>query len=182
MFLSHKFGLLNNLWFNSTRILSKGLFMLSPWHFHPIFVHFVIALLIISSLLFIIAMLGRNTTWFDKCYTTARWNFWIGLLFAVFTAVTGLIAYFTVPNIDKTMRWAINFHLLFAVLTVLFYVTLAAFLWNRLRKNLLPSKTWTASLVIGIILILITGFLGGRLVFDKGVGVNTTTVTSNPVR
>ena len=147
-----------------------------PWHLHPIFVHFSFSLLFVSSLLFIIAALGRGRGWTEKCLTVARWNFWIGILMAAFTAVTGLIAYFTVPGVNDVLRMEINKHLIAAVVTVIVYLTLAFFLWRSQQKNVAPSNRWTTVLVLGLVLLCLTGYLGGRLVFNHGVGVNIVVV------
>lgn len=123
------------------------------WNWHPIFVHFAVALLFTASVLFITAALWRGKPWASTCLNAAYWNFWLGILMAACTAVTGLIAYFTVPNIDETTRTAINRHLISAVLTVTTYLILAFFLWRRERQQLAPSNSWTAALVLAIALL-----------------------------
>lgn len=148
---------------------------MAPWHFHPIFVHFSLSLLFIASLLFILAALYRGRTWTERCLTVARWNFWIGIVMVILTVITGLAASATVPNINELTRSAIHLHFFSAVLTVLLYLTLAFFLWRSQQKHLAPSNKWTCALVVGIALLISTGYLGGRLVFNNGVGVNAIT-------
>lgn len=92
-------------------------------------------------------------------------------------AVTGLIAYFTVPNINAITRTAINYHFISALLTVVVYLVLAFYLWRSQQKNLPPSNKWTWALLLGIALLISTGYLGGRLVFNDGVGVNAISTT-----
>jgi len=144
---------------------------MSLWHFHPIFVHFAVALLFTASVLFIVAAYARGKSWAPTCLSVARWDFWLGILMALFTAVTGLLAYFTVPDIDESTRAAINKHAIAAVVTAATYLTLAFFLWRRQSQQLPPSNAWTATLILAIALITYTAYLGGGLVFMHGVGV-----------
>jgi uncharacterized membrane protein len=144
---------------------------MEPWLFHPVFVHFAVALLFTASVLCIAAALSRGKPWVSACLNAARWNFWLGIIMAACTAVTGLLAYFTVPGIDETTRLAINKHFISALVTVTAYLVLSFFLWRRQRKKLLPSNTWTTALVLAIALLTCTAYLGGDLVFKRGVGV-----------
>ena len=143
------------------------------WHWHPIFVHFAVALLFTASVLFIAAALLRGKPWASMCLNAAYWNFWLGILMAAGAAATGLLAYFTVPNVSATTRADINEHLISAVLTVTTYLILAFFLWRRQRQQLPPSNRWTTALVLAIALLTCTAYLGGDLVFEHGVGVTS---------
>jgi uncharacterized membrane protein len=106
----------------------------------------------------------------------AKWMFWLGILMALFTVATGLLAYFTIPNMDADARSAINKHLISAILTATTYLILAFFLWRRQRQQLPPSDGWTTALVLAIALLAYTGYLGGDLVFGRGVGIRPATV------
>jgi uncharacterized membrane protein len=141
------------------------------WHWHPIFVHFTVALLFTGSALFIVYAGARNSPWAPKCLTAAQWMFWFGIAAALFTAATGLLASFTVPNIDANTRDAINDHFMSAAATAILYLILAFFLWRRQSRNLPPGNGWTIILVIAMILLVNTAYLGGNLVFMRGVGV-----------
>jgi uncharacterized membrane protein len=90
-----------------------------------------------------------------------------------FTAGTGLLAYFTVPGVDEVTRAAINKHLASALVTVVTYLIFAFFLWRRECLQLPPGNGWTTALVLAIALIAYTVYLGGGLVFTRGVGVTS---------
>lgn len=142
------------------------------WHWHPIFVHFTVGLLFTASVLFIVSNLYSPRLWTVSARTAASWMYWLGIVAALFTAVSGLTAYFTVPNIDEPTRAAINRHFVSALVTATIYLVLAFFLWCRQRQRLQPSSGWTACLVVAIASLLYTGYLGGGLVFVRGVGVD----------
>lgn len=143
---------------------------MSPWHFHPIFVHFTVGLLVTSSILFLVCAGSGGKSWLSSCLNGARWMFWCGIVAALLTAATGLLAYFTVPGIDDALRGEINKHFAAAVVSAVIYLTLAFFLWRR--GPLAPTGGWTLGVAIGILSLLVTGYLGGNLVFNLGVGVN----------
>lgn len=145
------------------------------WHWHPIFVHLTVALLSTGSVLFMIRALFRNKAWASDCLTAASWVFWIGIIMALFTSATGLLAYFTLPLLDESALIAIHKHFISAALTLVTYLGLAFFLWRRQRKHLPPSVMWTTSLVVAVALLACTGYLGGDLVFKRGIGVDIVT-------
>jgi uncharacterized membrane protein len=47
--------------------------MIPNWH--PVFVHFTVALLMVSVLLFMVTMLAGNASWRASCLSAAQWNF-----------------------------------------------------------------------------------------------------------
>jgi uncharacterized membrane protein len=143
------------------------------WDFHPVFVHFTVGLLFTGSALFIATAMGRRHAWAANGLIASRWIFWSGIIALLITAVTGLLAYFTVPGIPPEVRGDINKHFAAAVVTAVTYLVLAFFLWRRQRLRLPPSGAWTGMIAVGMALLLVTGYLGGHLVFDKGVGVAT---------
>jgi uncharacterized membrane protein len=143
-----------------------------PWQIHPIFVHFTVGLLFTSSVLFIATAMSTGKAWVPAGLTAARWMFWSGILATLFTATAGFVAYFTVPDIDSDLRKEINAHAISAVVTAAIYLSLGFMLWRRQRQSLTPTKGWTAGVAIGIVSLMATGYLGGDLVFDDGVGVD----------
>src|SRR5207249_1235203 len=93
----------------------------------------------------------------------------VGLLSAAFAAIPGLIDYTTIRS-DHPARKTATWHLILNVCAVLLYLVSFALRWNHrdlLRTSALPL---TFSLV-GIATIFISGFLGGILVYDNGIGV-----------
>jgi uncharacterized membrane protein len=150
---------------------------MEPWHWHPIFVHFTVGLLFTASVLFIVRAVCRDLGWEKNCLTAAVWMFWIGIVITLITAASGLMAYLTLPHLDENTRSMINKHVIAAVLTAATYLLLAFFLWKHQRRKMPPSNGWTTFLFVGLVLLACTGYLGGNLVFDRGIGVNVVTGT-----
>jgi uncharacterized membrane protein len=141
------------------------------WHWHPIFVHFAVALLFTASALFIVRTVSGGQSWAPNCLIAARWVFWTGIAMVLMAAVSGLLAYFSVPNINADLRDVINDHVVSAVITAAIYLSMAFFLWQRQKKGLPPGNAWTAALLLAVASLTITAYLGGNLVFVRGVGV-----------
>jgi uncharacterized membrane protein len=141
------------------------------WHYHPVIVHFSIALLLTGSAFFIAHALFHNRMTSSHCLTAARWTFWSGIIMLLLTAVTGLIAYLTVPNVTDDLRPFVNNHVVAAVITAFLYLSLAFFLWRRREKHLPPGAPWNVILLLAMISVCYTGYLGGNLVYYHGVGV-----------
>lgn len=137
--------------------------------FHPRFVHFPIALLLAGSAAALLYLVYRRQP-------SVAVFAWISLLLgwiALFPAVlTGLIDQNQAPQ-EPAVIAVLNPHIAIGFALLAIYGWL---LYERLRNpqaldtpRLLPRLV--ALLILGIGLILVEGWLGGRLVFQFGVGV-----------
>ncbi len=139
-------------------------------NWHPIFVHFTIALLAISVLLFVLAIAARSQTWSQDVMMTAHWNLWLGAAFTVITIGAGLYAYNTVAH-DDPSHAAMTDHRNWAFATAALFWSLALFSgWKKkLRRE--PSMIFVAALVLSSGILLTTAWKGGELVYRYGLGV-----------
>ncbi len=139
-----------------------------PYLFHPIAVHFPIALLMFAALLYVSAPFCKSHG------TTARvaadWVFGAGMIALVVAAIGGFIAYYTVPH-DDAFHGDMVDHRNWAVGTAVVFVVLA--LWRlSLAKAARPTGAFFGLMMLaGAVLLGITGFKGGDLVFEHGFGV-----------
>lgn len=136
---------------------------------HPRLVHFPIALLVTGSVLALAYMLR----WQRPTLATTAWLLillgWISVFFAV---LTGLIDRNSAPQ-DPEVASLISIH------TALGFALIAVYglmLYERLRSpNVLdsPSMRWRliALALLGLVLVLVDGWVGGSLVYKHGVGV-----------
>ena len=108
-------------------------------NWHPVLVHFTIALLTIAVLLFFIAVFaGRNRS-AHAIETTANWNLWLGAALTVVTVVAGFQAAATVTH-DDAAHLAMEDHKFWALGTATLFVVLA--LWNGLRVRRGQKWAW----------------------------------------
>jgi len=139
-------------------------------NWHPIFVHFTIALFGTSGLFFLASAAFAGKSWARPLQIAAYWNLWLGAFFTILTVGAGFHAYDTVTH-DETSHGAMTNHRNWAVPTALVWWGLAlwaAWMYRRARRI---GPAFLAVLVVGLGMLAITGFKGGDLVFRHGLGV-----------
>ena len=155
-----------------------------PALIHAAVVHFPIALLICGSL----AMLGYIHRWPRIELRLIGWGLlfpgWLTLLAAI---ISGIVAQGGLPP-EAPYRPVLNWHTGSGLALALLYADLLYRGWlHRMRRNraekdgsaattdflLDPGRRWTltAQLLLGIGLVVLSGWLGGHLVYEYGVGV-----------
>lgn len=139
-------------------------------NWHPILVHFTIALLTIAALLFLIpAFAGRNHS-LHGIETTANWNLWLGAALTMLTVVAGFRAAGSVAH-DDAAHLAMDNHKLWALGTATLFVVLA--LWNtwRVHRGQAVGLAFAAVMLLGLAGLTATGLRGADLVYRHGLGV-----------
>lgn len=140
---------------------------------HPIFVHFTVALLSVSTGLFIILQLFGSRlpdNLRQQLRTVARWNLWLGAGITVITVAAGFYAYNTVAH-DAPSHAAMTDHRNWALATAPLFIGIA--LWSIVcawRGKQLGSS-FVVALLIAQILLLSTAWRGGEVVYRYGLGV-----------
>lgn len=138
-------------------------------NWHPIFVHFTVALLSLAVILSVIVPVVSSPLR-EQWAIVARWTLWFGTAITLVTALTGLYAYNTVAH-DTPSHAAMTDHRNWAIATLLVFVALA--LWSILRerrKQTTGIAFMLALLVAGGILAA-TAWRGGEVVYRYGLGV-----------
>ena len=138
-------------------------------NWHPIFVHFTVALLSLSVMLFVLTRFLKGPIK-DQLELVARWCLWFGAGFTVLTGATGIYAYNTVDH-DTPSHLAMTEHRNWALITIASFFLLAG--WSAIIVN--QRKTFgfafvAASIVAGLLLSS-TAWHGGEVVYRYGLGV-----------
>ena len=134
---------------------------------HPMFVHFPIALYLLGVLLSL-GYMWRRVPDYERF---AYWAFvlsWIGVAVA---ALAGLVDLGGLAP-DDARRDAINQHITSGVALLIINGLLV---YSRFRwPDVLRRYRWQylAIMILGLIAVLTTGWLGAELVYQLGVGVN----------
>jgi uncharacterized membrane protein len=139
-------------------------------NWHPILVHFTIALLTIATLLFLFsAIFGRGRA-LPGLEATANWNLWLGAALTALTIAAGLQAAGSVAH-DDAAHLAMENHKLWALGTGGLFIVLA--LWNavRVRREQRAGLAFVALLLVAVAGLAGTGLRGADLVFRHGLGV-----------
>jgi len=141
-------------------------------NWHPLFVHFTVALFSLSVVFFVIQRPLAETDIGDNFLVFARYSLWLGVLFSVITLIAGWDAYNTVDH-DTPSHAAMTEHRNWGVVTfAIFFI--AAIWWAVVGKiNERASIAFLLCLLVGASLLVTTGHKGSQLVFEYGLGVKS---------
>ena len=139
-------------------------------NWHPVLVHFTIALLTIAALLFLIAAFASRNRSAHGIETTANWNLWLGAALTLLTVAAGLQAAGSVTH-DDAAHLAMENHKFWALGTATLFLLLA--LWNilRVRRGQGVGLVFTLAMLLGLGGLTGTGLRGADLVYRHGLGV-----------
>src|SRR5215208_2301337 len=133
-------------------------------HAHGAINHFPIALLFVSVGLDLFALLKR-----PNLHRPAWLLLMLGMIGAT---VTGLIAHLPYEE-DPTLLAAIEPHQYTAFAATAVFAALSAWRWRSLGRgsDVGGSAVYLAVALLGLVVLGITGFLGGNLITEWGIGV-----------
>ncbi len=135
-------------------------------NFHPLTVHFPIALLLAALLVETLALILKKSAW----HRVSLWNLALGTLGAAVAVLTGRQA-------AATAKHSFEIHQIMSLHERLGYVVLALAVaivgWRLLKRDALSRRgqwmTWgLLGLACGI--LAFNAHLGGRMVYEFGVG------------
>ena len=150
---------------------------------HPAFVHFPIAFLLLGSVTGLLYLHWQQT---HELRTVTRWSIVLGWVATVVAIGTGLLAQSGLPP-RPSYESVLNGHIASGLALLILYATLLYMYWlrrNRMRAQ--EAETLQADpllddprakrqisilLLLGIALVIVTGWNGGRLVYHWGVNV-----------
>ena len=139
-------------------------------NWHPLFVHFTVALLSISVGLFMFAWLLKEHRWRNQWLHAANWNLWLGAGFAIATVTAGWFAFNSVAH-DPPSHAAMTDHRNWAFTTLAVVLLLALWSLRRYRNGREPHVPFMLVALIMAGLLVSTGWRGGELVYRYGLGV-----------
>jgi uncharacterized membrane protein len=135
---------------------------------HPMLIPFPIALWVFSLIADLIYLWRGNPVWRD---VVAFYALLAGIIGAIAAAVFGIIDWLAIK--DREVKKIANWHARLNVIALLIFA--ASFYLRTTSGSRMVSDNYTIPLVlsvVGVILITISGYLGGELVFKHGVAVN----------
>jgi uncharacterized membrane protein len=137
---------------------------------HPMVVHFPLALILVAAALLLAARLLRSASLAATAATVGTWNLCLGAVAAVFALGTGLAAVIDL-DVGAAARQAISLHMRWALFTTLALVLLAVWRGAGTAQESRPSWLFIAVLLGASAALMFTGYRGGKNVFEYGVGV-----------
>jgi uncharacterized membrane protein len=150
---------------------------------HPILVLIPAGAWITSLVLDIILLATGDTFWFVASF----WVMIIGIAGALLAAIAGFIDLFGLPMTDEPKGVGLTHMALNLVIVVLYIINAAAIRAPALTSATTSSALSSATLgwgfvlnVIAVILLVISGWLGGELIYRYGIAVPRETIEHAP--
>jgi uncharacterized membrane protein len=133
---------------------------------HPALVHVPTGLFPAALLFDLIASAGGEADVLGRC---AFWSIGVGLVAALAVAPTGLADWWDI----KRGKPAYRLGLIHMSINVAVFAAMAASFYLRWRRGVpwAPSGVAIVANVLGNLMLAVSGYLGGRMVFDRGAGV-----------
>ena len=139
-------------------------------NWHPVFVHFTVALICVSGVLFVLSRLVTNWQLEDQWLACAYWSLWIGALISIGTIVAGWCAFNTVEH-DTASHDAMTVHRNLALVTFIVIVIMAIWAVVQYLKEMAPSIVFMVCMLLSVGMVASTAWHGSELVFRHGLGV-----------
>jgi uncharacterized membrane protein len=139
-------------------------------NWHPVWVHFPIALLTVATLLMVVASLRSTAAWAGTLTQVARWNLFIGATALLPTLISGHLAYGSVAH-DSAGHDAMHRHMAAAWITALLFLPALILAWRERSRTVGASVVLLAVMVTGTLAISATAWLGAENVYRHGIGV-----------
>ncbi len=138
-------------------------------NWHPIFVHFTVALLSLSVLLYVLTMFMRGSLG-RQWSTVAQWLLWFGAGITLLTGLAGLDAFNSVAH-DTPSHAAMTEHRNWAISVIVVFSILAVWAAYAAIKERVLGIVFVAAMLGGGLLLASTAWHGGELVYRFGLGV-----------
>jgi uncharacterized membrane protein len=143
---------------------------MSELQWHPMMVHFPLALTLTGFLCLLLSRLLQRTHRCSSLAACGHWNLILGSLAILLTLGTGLGAAWQL-RLYGGMQYSVSRHAIWAVCTSQFLVFLA--LWRGLidAADAPPSRLFLGLLLIACGGLIVTGYYGGENVYHYAIGV-----------
>lgn len=139
-------------------------------NWHPIFVHFTIALYVMAAALYVPTQFARESGWANGALVAARINLWAGAVLSILTVIAGINAFFTVPH-DASQEIFMAAHRRWAIATAVIWWFIAIMEAVRATQGKRAHLAVALALVAALGPLAVTGWKGGELVYRNGIGV-----------
>ena len=139
-------------------------------NWHPLFVHFPIALLSVSTLCFIALTFMSENSKQEPLKVLAYWNLWLGTGFAVVAAIAGWFAYNSVAH-DTSSHVAMTDHRNWALATLSVFIIVSFWSIKEYKNLKNASVTFTIIMILAASMLASTGWRGSESVYRYGLGV-----------
>lgn len=148
------------------------MFNITP-NWHPFIAHFPIVLLLTGIVALWISLPLRDSQFNRDLQTFGHWNLRIGFVFSILAMLSGALAYLSVPR-DQISHEAMNMH--YDIAGIVVAILIPYFIASCLRHRLTPhiTRAFKVGLIIPVLPLVYTMWLGYEAVYRYGLGVQRT--------
>lgn len=141
-------------------------------NWHPFLAHFPIVLLLTGTVSLWTAALLRDSEFNRQLNNFGHWSLRLGFVFSVIAMASGALAYRSVPR-DQSAHEALNMH--YDIAGVVVAAMIPFFILSCLRHRLTRhiTRAFTVGLIIPLIPLVYTSWLGYEAVYRYGLGVQS---------
>jgi uncharacterized membrane protein len=138
---------------------------------HPMMVHFPLALMLTGFLCLLLSRLLRHKPLHTSLADCGTWNLIVAGITALLTLGTGLVAAWHL-RLHGEMQYTVSRHVIWATCTSQLVVFLA--LWRALAitPGTIPSRLFLMLSLIASAGFIVTGYYGGENVYHYAIGVS----------
>ncbi|HCO21537.1 MAG TPA: hypothetical protein DIT97_00115 [Gimesia maris] len=133
---------------------------------HPALVHVPIAFLLGGVVLLLWAWWRAN----EIQHRVAAGMLLVGMVSGWLASTAGGLAYFTVPAHTEQGHVLMYWHLGFGLAMLILFTWLSTVSWRG--RTTAATKLQLTVALCGVVLLMLTGYLGGLIVYHHGAGVN----------
>jgi uncharacterized membrane protein len=144
--------------------------MIAPAEWHPIAVHFPLALTVTGALALSAARAAPPGRLGATLAVVGTWNLCLGALGALLALGTGLAAVASL-ELAPTARAAVGLHVKWAIFTTAALALLAVWRGAGVDPDSRPSRAFVVILWAVTAALIVTAYRGGQNVYRYGVGV-----------
>jgi uncharacterized membrane protein len=138
---------------------------------HPIVVHFPLALVVTAAFFLVAARLWRQERQAKTLATVGTWNLCVGAVAALFALGSGLAALIGL-HAGLAAHQSIFLHVKWAIFTSLALLLVAVWRGAGVAQESRPSWLFIVILLGMTAALVVTGYQGGQNVYRHGVGVH----------
>ncbi len=140
-------------------------------NWNPIFIHFPIALIVVSTLTFMLGQVVRTTQTEHDLLVVSRWTLWAAALLAIFTTYTGMQAYESIPQDAPAYQAMLIYQNWGAfALATLFIFAIVSFIYRK-KWGIERVPLTLATFTLLIVLIGTTAWFGGEVAYRHSESV-----------
>jgi uncharacterized membrane protein len=144
--------------------------MSASLQWHPMAVHFPLALVATATLALSLARLKALERYATSLAIVGTWNLCLGALAELVALITGLAAVIHL-QVGGAARLAISVHVKWAIFSAIGLLLLAAWRGAGSAEGSRPSRPFLALLWAVTAALIVTGYRGGQNVYRYGIGV-----------